>query len=28
LHIHGHGARTDACGRSFTVLSKQVPAAG
>jgi hypothetical protein len=24
LHVHGRGARTDACGRSFAVLSTQV----
>ena len=24
LHVHGRGARTDACGRSFAVLSSQV----
>ena len=23
LHVHGRGARTDACGRSFAVLSMQ-----
>jgi hypothetical protein len=23
LHVHGRGARTDACGRSFSVLSTQ-----
>jgi hypothetical protein len=23
LHVHGRGARTDACGRSFAVLSAQ-----
>jgi hypothetical protein len=23
LHVHGRGARTDACGRSFAVLSTQ-----
>jgi hypothetical protein len=26
LHVHGRGARTDACGRSFAVLSTQVSA--
>jgi hypothetical protein len=24
LHVHGRGARADACGRSFAVLSTQV----
>jgi hypothetical protein len=24
LHVRGRGARTDACGRSFAVLSTQV----
>jgi hypothetical protein len=24
LHVHGRGARTDACGRSFAVLPTQV----
>jgi hypothetical protein len=24
LNVHGRGARTDACGRSFAVFSKQV----
>jgi hypothetical protein len=24
LHVHGRGANTDACGRSFAVLSTQV----
>jgi hypothetical protein len=24
LHVHGRGARTDACGRSIAVLSTQV----
>jgi hypothetical protein len=24
LHVHGRGAKTDACGRSFAVLSTQV----
>jgi hypothetical protein len=24
LHVHGRGARTDACGRSAAVLSTQV----
>jgi hypothetical protein len=28
LHAHGRGARTDACGRSFPVLSTQVSTAG
>jgi hypothetical protein len=28
LHVHGRGARTDACGRSFAVLSKQASAVG
>jgi hypothetical protein len=28
LHVHGRGARTDACGRSFAVLSTQVSAVG
>jgi hypothetical protein len=28
LHVHGHGARTDACGRSFAVLSTQVSTVG
>jgi hypothetical protein len=23
LHVHGRGARTDACGRSFAVLTAQ-----
>jgi hypothetical protein len=23
LHVHGHGARADACGRSFAVLTTQ-----
>jgi hypothetical protein len=28
LHVHGRGARADACGRSFAVLSTQVSTAG
>jgi hypothetical protein len=28
LHIHGRGAKADACGRSFAVLSTQVLTAG
>ena len=28
LHVHGRGARTDACGRSFAVLSTQVSTNG
>jgi hypothetical protein len=28
LHEHGRGARNDACGRSFAVLSTQVSTAG
>jgi hypothetical protein len=28
LHVHGRGAKTDACGRSFAVLSTQVSTAG
>jgi hypothetical protein len=28
LHVHGRDAKTDACGRSFPVLSTQVSAAG
>jgi hypothetical protein len=28
LHVHGHGAKTDACDRSFAVLSTQVSTAG
>jgi hypothetical protein len=28
LHVHGRGARTDACGRSFVVLSTQVSTVG
>jgi hypothetical protein len=28
LHVHGRGARTDACGRSFAVLSAQASAVG
>jgi hypothetical protein len=28
LHVHGRGARTDACGRSFAVLSTQFSAVG
>jgi hypothetical protein len=28
LHVHGRGARADACGRSFAVLSAQVSAVG
>jgi hypothetical protein len=28
LHVHGRGARTDACGRSFAVLPTQVSAVG
>jgi hypothetical protein len=27
-HVNGRGAKTDACGRSFAVLSTQVSAAG
>jgi hypothetical protein len=27
LHVHGRGAKTDACGRSFAVLSTQVSTA-
>jgi hypothetical protein len=26
LHVHGRGAKTDVCGRSFAVLSTQVSA--
>jgi hypothetical protein len=25
LHVHGRGPKTDACGRSFAVLSAQAP---
>jgi hypothetical protein len=28
LHIHGRGAKTDACGRGFAVLSMQISTAG
>jgi hypothetical protein len=28
LHVHGRSAKTDACGRSFVVLSTQVSKAG
>ena len=28
LHVHGRGARADACGRSFAVLSTQVSTVG
>jgi hypothetical protein len=28
LHVHGRGARADACGRSFASLSTQVSAVG
>jgi hypothetical protein len=28
LHVHGHGAKTDAFGRSFAVLSTQGSTAG
>jgi hypothetical protein len=28
LHVHGRGAKIDACGRSFAVLSTQVSTAG
>ena len=28
LHVHGRGAKTDACGRSFAVLSAQVSTGG
>jgi hypothetical protein len=28
LHVHGRGAKTDACGRSFAVVSTQVSIAG
>jgi hypothetical protein len=28
LHVHGRGARTDACDRSFAVLSTQVSTVG
>jgi hypothetical protein len=28
LHVSGRGARTDACGHSFAVLSTQVSAVG
>jgi hypothetical protein len=28
LHVHGLGAETDACGRSFAVLSTQVSTVG
>jgi hypothetical protein len=28
LHVHGRGAKTDACGRSVAVLSTQVSAVG
>jgi hypothetical protein len=28
LHVNGRGARTDACGRSFAVLTTQVSTAG
>jgi hypothetical protein len=28
LHVHGRGAKTDACSRSFAVLSMQVSTAG
>ena len=27
-HVHGRGAKADACGRSFAVLSTQVSTAG
>jgi hypothetical protein len=28
LHVHGRGARTDACGRSSAVFSTQVSTVG
>jgi hypothetical protein len=28
LHVNGRGAKTDACGRGFAVLSKQISAVG
>ena len=28
LHVHGRGARTDACGRNFAVLLTQVSTVG
>jgi hypothetical protein len=28
LHVHGRGARADACGRSFALLSTQVLTVG
>jgi hypothetical protein len=28
LHVHARGAKTDACGRSFAVLTTQVSTAG
>jgi hypothetical protein len=28
LHVHGRGARTDTCGRSFAVSSTQAPTVG
>jgi hypothetical protein len=28
LHVHGRGAKTDACGHSFAVLSAQVSTVG
>ena len=28
LHVHGRGARADACGRSFAVLSTQAQTVG
>jgi hypothetical protein len=28
LHVHGRGAKADACGRSFAVLSTQVSTVG
>ena len=28
MHVHGRGARTDACGRSFAVVSTQVSTVG
>jgi hypothetical protein len=28
LHVHGRGARADACGRNFAVLSTQVSTVG
>jgi hypothetical protein len=28
LHVHGRGAKTDACGRSFAVLSTQISTVG